>query len=340
MQEEEVSCTPAKSLSVTVPVFDEEQNVPILYERLAEVLETVGIPWEIIFVNDGSHDGSAAALDELATKDVRVRVVHFRRNFGQTAAMMAGVDFASGDVIIPIDADLQNDPRDIPGLLAKLDEGYDVVSGWRRDRKDHRLRRNMLSRVANRLISFISGVKLHDYGCTLKAYRREVIKDVRLYGEMHRFIPIYASWLGAKITEIPVTHHPRVHGKSKYGIERVIKVVFDLVVVKFLARYSEKPMYVFGTAGALSLFISFASGVWALYLKVVDGVSFIQTPLPLLVVMTGITGVMCFLMGLTAELVMRTYFESQSKATYLVSRVENLNSKVAAQRTNGIGSLL
>lgn len=335
-----MNCTAARSLSVTIPVFDEEQNVRILYERLIEVLETLGIPWELIFVNDGSRDGSAAALDELAAKDARVRVVHFRRNFGQTAAMMAGVDFASGDVIVPIDADLQNDPRDIPGLLAKLDEGYDVVSGWRRDRKDHRLRRNMLSRVANRLISFISGVKLHDYGCTLKAYRREVIKDVKLYGEMHRFIPIYASWLGANITEIPVTHHPRVHGKSKYGIERVVKVVFDLVVVKFLARYSEKPMYVFGTAGALSLFISFASGLWALYLKLADGVSFIQTPLPLLVVMTGITGVMCFLMGLTAELVMRTYFESQSKATYLVSRVENLSSKVAAQRTNGIGSAL
>jgi glycosyltransferase involved in cell wall biosynthesis len=302
------------------------------------VLETLEIPWEIIFVNDGSRDRSAAALDELAEKDTRVRVVHFRRNFGQTAAMMAGVDFASGEVIIPIDADLQNDPRDIPALLAKLDEGYDVVSGWRRDRKDYKLRRNFLSQIANRLISFISGVKLHDYGCTLKAYRRDVIKDVRLYGEMHRFIPIYASWFGAKITEIPVTHHPRVHGKSKYGIERVLKVVLDLIVVKFLARYSEKPMYVFGSAGLFSLLISLTSGLWALYLKVFERVSFVATPLPLLVVMTGITGIMCFLMGLTAELVMRTYFESQSKSTYLVARVQNSKADGSVAPTNATGS--
>jgi glycosyltransferase involved in cell wall biosynthesis len=331
-----VKSTMTRSISITVPVFDEEKNIPILYEKILEVLETIGIPWELILVNDGSRDGSASALDLLAAKDVRVRVVHFRRNFGQTAAMMAGVDFASGDVIIPIDADLQNDPRDIPNLLSKIEEGYDVVSGWRRDRKDHRVRRNFLSRLANRLISFISGVELHDYGCTLKAYRRDVIKDVRLYGEMHRFIPIYASWFGAKITEIPVTHHPRIHGKSKYGIERIMKVVLDLIVVKFLARYSEKPMYVFGSAGALSLSISFASGMWALYLKIFQDVSFIETPLPLLVVMTGITGIMCFLMGLTAELVMRTYFESQSKATYLVSRVENPKSQTAAPLANGI----
>jgi glycosyltransferase involved in cell wall biosynthesis len=298
-----------------------------LLERLRQVLDDQPIAWEIIFVDDGSHDGSGAILADLALTDDRVKVVKFRRNFGQTAAMMAGVDFSSGDVIIPIDADLQNDPRDIPLLLKKLEEGYDVVSGWRRDRKDARVRRNLLSRIANTLISWISGVRLHDYGCTLKAYRRRVIKDVRLYGEMHRFIPIYASWMGARITEIPVAHHPRAHGRSNYGVERILKVVLDLIVVKFLARYAEKPMYIFGTAGIISLLVSAASAAWAVYLKIVDGISFILTPLPLLFVLSAITGVMCILMGLTSELVTRTYFESQGKTTYLVSSTRNFDSR-------------
>lgn len=313
-------------ISITIPVFNEAESLPVLYKALLAVLEKLERPWEIIFVNDGSLDGSSEVLDRLAQQDSRVKVIHFRRNFGQTAAMMAGVDYASGDIIIPMDADLQNDPADIPQLLAKLDEGYDVVSGWRKERKDHALKRNFVSRLANRLISVISGVHLHDYGCSLKAYHKDVIKGVKLYGEMHRFIPIYASWFGARIAEISVTHHPRRFGSSKYGLERILKVVFDLMVVKFLARYAQKPMYIFGAVGALSLMIALFSGGWAIYLKIFKQVSLILTPLPLLVVLTTITGVMCFLMGLLAELVIRTYYEAQGKSTYLVAETRNLDS--------------
>jgi glycosyltransferase involved in cell wall biosynthesis len=327
MREEALDSDAPQLISVTVPVFNEAENLSTLYERLVAVLETQSIPWEVVFVDDGSRDASVQILEGIGERDRRIKVVRFSRNYGQTAAMMAGVDFASGDVIIPIDADLQNDPHDIPRLLEKLEEGFDVVSGWRRDRKDAAVRRNWLSRVANRVISFISGVPLHDYGCTLKAYRKGVIKDVRLYGEMHRFIPIYASWMGARIAEIPVDHHPRIHGKSNYGIERVLKVLLDLIVVKFLARYAEKPMYVFGMAAIISFLVSLGAGVWALYLKFFDGLSFIQTPLPLLFAMSSIMGVMCILMGLTAELVMRTYFESQGKRTYRVAGVRNLESR-------------
>lgn len=314
-------------ISVIIPVYNEDANLLNLYRQIRDVLQTLNQSWELILVNDGSTDHSQDRLDELSALDTSVKVITLRRNFGQTAAMMAGLDYATGDIIIPMDGDLQNDPHDIPRLLEKLEEGFDVVSGWRRVRHDSPIRRVFFSRLANRLISFISGVSLHDYGCSLKAYRRDVIKDVRLYGEMHRFIPIYASWFGARITEIPVTHHARQFGKSKYGMERTFKVVFDLMVVKFLSKYSQKPMYIFGTVGFLSLAISFFSGVWALYLKYVDGVSFISTPLPLLVVMTGITGFMCLLMGLLAELIIRTYYESQGKSVYLVSETRNLQRK-------------
>lgn len=314
-------------ISITVPVFNEVENLPLLYEALIRVLEPLEHSWEMIFVNDGSRDGSSEVLDRLAQKDPRVKVVHFRRNFGQTAAMMAGVNYSSGDIIIPMDADLQNDPADIPRLLAKLAEGYDVVSGWRKQRKDDALKRNFVSRLANRLISMISGVHLHDYGCSLKAYKKDIIKGVKLYGEMHRFIPIYASWFGARITEIPVSHHPRRSGNSKYGLERIMKVIFDLIVVKFLARYAEKPMYIFGSVGVLSFLAALFSGLWAVYLKIFGNTTFIQTPLPLLVVLTTITGIMCFLMGLLAELVIRTYYESQAKMTYLVAATRNFDSQ-------------
>jgi len=313
-------------ISITIPVYNEAENLPLLYERLRAILDQVASSWEIVLVNDGSSDNSGEILDNLAANDGRVKVIHFRKNFGQTAAMMAGVDHARGEVIIPMDADLQNDPQDIPRLLQKLDEGYDVVSGWRKDRKDQAMKRNFLSRVANRLISMISGVHLHDYGCSLKAYRRSVIKDVKLYGEMHRFIPIYASWFGARITEIPVAHYPRKFGRSKYGVDRVLKVLLDLIVVNFLARYGQKPMYVFGTVGVASLVLSFLSGIWAVYLKIFEGKDFITTPVPLLVVMTFLTGAMCILMGLLAELIMRTYFESQGKSTYLVGETRNLKA--------------
>lgn len=314
-------------ISIIIPVYNEEDNLPILHKKVSEVMESIGRKWEMVLINDGSSDNSRSVLDDLADKDNHVKVVHFRRNFGQTAAMMAGVDFAMGDIIIPMDGDLQNDPSDIPKLLSKLDEGYDVVSGWRKDRKDHPVKRNFVSRIANKLISKLSGVSLHDYGCSLKAYRKEVIKNVKLYGEMHRFIPIYASWQGARITEVPVTHHPRIHGVSKYGLERVLKVIFDLLVVKFLHQYAEKPMYIFGTAGLISLFIGFVSGIWALYLKFFEDVSFIQTPLPLLVVLTIITGIICILLGLQAELIVRTYYESQNKPVYLVEKTENIEAE-------------
>ncbi len=312
-------------VSITIPVFDEADNLPELSRRLLPVLEGLGRTWELIFIDDGSRDASAQRLDALARTDRRIKVIHLRRNAGQTAAMMAGFDHARGDIIVPMDADLQNDPEDIPALLAKLDEGFDVVSGWRQDRKDHTLRRNLPSRFANLLISAVSGVKLHDYGCSLKAYRRDVIKGVRLYGEMHRFIPVYASWLGARVAELPVRHHPRLAGISKYGLERVLKVVLDLVVVKFLDRYAQKPIYVFGGFGLVNFLVSLLAGIWAVYLKVFEHVSFVQTPLPLLVVMAAITGVMCFLLGLVAELVTRTWHESQHKSTYLVGVTRNLD---------------
>ena len=312
-------------ISIPIPIHNEYENISHLYQRTSTVLKALGRPWELILVNDGSTDGSAEVLDKLAADDHQVKVVHLRRNYGQTAAMMAGIDFASGDIIIPMDGDLQNDPVDIPRLLAKLDEGYEVVSGWRQARKDAKLTRNLPSSLANRLISIISGVHLHDYGCTLKAYHRSVLKEVKLYGEMHRFIPIYASWLGARVTEIPVTHHARQFGQSKYGLDRTVKVVLDLIVVKFLASFAQKPMYIFGGFGLVSLLISALSGVAALYLKVHGDVSFVQTPLPLLFVMAAITGVMCILMGLLAELLTRTYHESQDKPIYMVRLTRNVD---------------
>jgi len=311
-------------LSIVIPVYNEQDSLLPLHERLSTALENVGADYEVILVNDGSTDATDANLRTIAAKDSRYKVVSFRLNFGQTAAMMAGFDFASGDIIIPLDGDLQNDPADIPRLVSKLNEGYDVVSGWRRDRQDATLQRTLPSRAANWLISRISGVRLHDYGCSLKAYRRDVLKGVRLYGEMHRFIPIYASWQGGRVTEIPVNHFARVHGHSKYGLERIIKVVLDLIVVKFLANYANKPIYVFGGFGLLSVAVSLLSGIAALYLKFVEHVSFISTPLPLLVVLAFITGVMSILMGLIAEIIMRTYYESQGKQVYLVKETINL----------------
>ena len=311
-------------LSVTIPVYNEVENIAPLHERLVAALERLGKPFEIVMVNDGSTDGSEGALEALSARDARVKVVHFQRNFGQTAAMMAGIRYASGEIIVPMDGDLQNDPADIAKLLAKLDEGYDVVSGWRVDRKDDPIRRNFPSRVANWLISTLSGVHLHDYGCSLKAYRQHVVKGVKLYGEMHRFIPIYASWEGGRVTEVPVTHHPRIHGESKYGAERVIKVVLDLMVVQFLARYANRPIYLFGGIGIFAITLSILAGVWAVYLKFFESTSFIQTPLPLLVAMLFLTGGMSILMGLLAEIIMRTYYESQGKAVYLVKSTSNL----------------
>lgn len=309
------------SITIAVPILDEERNIPLLYERICAAMVDGGRSWEMVFVNDGSRDGSAHALDALAEADARVTIVHFRRNYGQTAAMMAALDIARGEIIVPMDGDLQNDPADIARLVAKLEEGFDVVSGWRKDRQDDAIRRNLPSRLANRLISRVSGVHLHDYGCSLKAYRRDVLDGVKLYGEMHRFVPVYAAWNGARVTELPVRHHARMHGESKYGLERVIKVVLDLLVVKFLFHYAGKPIYVFGGFGLLSLACSIVAGLWALCLKFFSATSLIQTPLPLLCVFLGAIGVLSLLMGLLAEMLNRTYHESQAKPVYRVARI-------------------
>lgn len=304
-------------LSLFLPVLDEEENLKPMHAKIAAALDALGKTAEVIYVDDGSTDKSLEILKEIAATDERVRVVSLRRNYGQTAAMSAGIDAAKGDILIPMDADLQNDPADISRLLDKLNEGYDVVSGWRKNRQDKLISRKIPSQIANRIISWIGGVKLHDYGCSLKAYRRDVIQDVKLYGEMHRFIPIYASWAGARVAEIPVDHHARTMGKSKYGISRTIKVVFDLMTIKFMASYQTKPIYVFGMFGMLAFFLSVISGIWAIVLKFY-GVSFIQTPLPVVTVVMLAISVQFFLMGLLAELSVRTYHESQDKAIYAV----------------------
>ena len=311
-------------ISITIPIYNEHGAIEALFAKIKEVMDRMGQPYEVIFVNDGSTDGSAAMLDGLAAKHPEAKVVHFRRNFGQTAAMMAGFDHASGEVIIPMDGDYQNDPEDIPKMLTKLEEGYDVCSGWRRDRQDNALQRNIPSMMANRLISAISGVQLHDFGCSLKAYRAEVVKDVRLYGEMHRFLPIYAKWHGARITELPVNHFARTTGHSKYGLERVTKVILDLVTVKFLDKYMMKPMYLFGFWAFASLAASLLFGGWAVYMRF-HGYYFTQTPLPMMAVFAFMTAVICILLGLLAEMITRTFHESQDKSIYLVKETRNLH---------------
>jgi glycosyltransferase involved in cell wall biosynthesis len=310
------SATPV--VSVVIPVFNEARSLPSLLDRLLAVLRGEELSFEIIAVNDGSSDDSLEILRRFAERTAELRVIDFCRNYGQTAAMMAGIDHASGNIIVPIDADLQNDPADIPALLETLEGGYDVVSGWRRERKDAPVRRTLVSRIANKLISYITGVRLHDYGCTLKAYRADIMRGVRLYGEMHRFIPIYASWMGARVTEIPVHHNPRQFGRSNYGLDRILKVILDLIVVRFLDRYFVKPIYLFGGFGILSVILSWVSFCLMIYLRVFEGISMILTPLPLLTVMTFLIGIISILMGLIAEMLVRTYFESQGRSVYFV----------------------
>ncbi|HLG14400.1 MAG TPA: glycosyltransferase family 2 protein [Blastocatellia bacterium] len=316
---------PRPELSVFLPVYNEEDNLEPLAARLMDSLESLGRTFEVIYVDDGSTDGSIAKLRELAARDSRVRIVVLRRNYGQTAAMSAGIDHARGEILIPMDADLQNDPADITRLLDKLDEGYDLVSGWRKDRKDGWLTRRLPSALANRLISAISGVRLHDYGCSLKAYRRDVLADVKLYGEMHRFIPVYAKWAGARVTEIPVDHHARRAGKSKYGLSRTTKVLFDLITIKFMSSYMTKPLYIFGWAGVVCLVVSFISLLGALYYRFVHDVHLNRMPLATLAMIMFAMGVQFVFMGLLAEMIVRTYHESQDKPTYLVRERINLD---------------
>jgi glycosyltransferase involved in cell wall biosynthesis len=309
------------TLSVIIPVYNEEECLPRLHDELRPVMESIGSSYEIIYVDDGSRDGSLAFLRDLAAREPEVKVIRFRRNFGQTAALAAGMEHARGDILVFLDADLQNPPSEIPKVLAKLDEGFDVVSGWRKNRQDAALMRKLPSRIANGLISYVSGVHLHDYGCTLKAYRREVMENVRLYGEMHRFIPAYAVWAGATITELPVEHRARAAGVSKYGINRTIKVILDLLTLKFLSSYSTTPIYLFGGMGAISIFLSFLVMLLVTYQKFFESLNMNRNPLLLLAGLLALTGVLLITQGLLAELVMRTYHESQGKTPYVIREI-------------------
>ncbi len=309
-------------ISVVAPLLDEQDNLPALYAQITGALAG-RYEYELIFIDDGSTDRSFEILKGFQAADPRVRVIRFRRNFGQTAALSAGFKYARGDVVVALDADLQNDPADIPRLVAKLDEGYDVVSGWRKVRHDDALTRRLPSRLANGLISSITGVHLHDYGCTLKAYRREILAEMRLYGEMHRFIPALASWSGARITECVVNHRPRTAGKAKYGLARTLKVILDLITVKFLGSFSTKPIYIFGGLGGLAAVGAMLSGLAVLYQKFLSPTHLAMNRNPLLVLTALlITATIQFiLMGLLAELLVRTYHESQNRPTYVIREI-------------------
>lgn len=316
------SHTRPKYLSVIVPVYNEEENIPLLHERLRQVLAQQHFSYEVLYIDDGSKDGTFAQLCRLTEKDKHVRVIRFRRNFGQTAAMAAGASYSAGEILVFMDGDLQNDPIDIPRLLAKIDEGYDVVSGWRKDRQDAHWRRKFPSLIANALISKITGVHLHDYGCTLKAYRYEAFRHVRLYGEMHRFIPAYIALAGASITEIEVTHHARQFGKSKYGISRVVRVILDLLTLKFLGSFSNRPLHAFGTIGLSSCALGAGVSAYALGRRVI-GSQRRASPTPLLslsLLFSGF-GLLNLMIGLLAEVLTRTYYEAQNKPTYVVRHV-------------------
>lgn len=305
-------------LSVVVPIYNEEESIPALYEQLTAALATLDRPYEIIAVDDGSRDRSFALLSELAAADPRLRVVRFRRNFGQTAAFAAGFDRARGMYIVTIDADLQNDPNDIPRLLERADEGYDVVSGWRANRQDPFLNRRLPSQIANRLISWATGVHLHDYGCSLKVYRADVVKNINLYGELHRFIPAIASWQGVAVTELPVNHHARRYGRSKYGIGRTTRVLLDLITVRFLLSYSTRPMQVFGAFGLITMLAGTLISLYLAFLKLAYNLSIGDRPLLLLGALLIIVGVQFIGFGLMGELIMRTYYETQHKPIYVV----------------------
>ncbi len=315
---------PIRSISVVVPIYNEEGSLPLLYEELVAVANRLPeIRMEFILVDDGSKDKSVDIIRSLGQKDSRVKGVFFKRNFGQTAAMSCGIKTATGDLIIPMDGDLQNDPADIPKFLEKINEGYSCVSGWRKDRKDDLFFRKLPSWIANGIISVMTGVHLHDYGCSLKAYSRDIIQDVELYGEMHRFIPAYAVWSGAKVTEIVVNHRARRFGVSKYGLSRIFKVMLDLIVVKFLTNYFNKPMHFFGAIGFLALGIGGLAEMAAIVLRFY-GIHLVQTPLPIVGAMFVIVGVQLILFGLMAEVLMRTFYESKGRRAYAIRETVNL----------------
>jgi len=311
-------------LSIVLPVFNEEENIELQYNRIADAVNPLKLSYEIIFVDDGSSDRSAELLRGIARKDKKVKVVLFRRNFGQTGAMAAGVHYSKGDIIVFMDSDLQNDPGDIGKLIDKINEGYDVVSGWRVDRKDKLISRKIPSRIANRLIARVTGVPLHDLGCSLKAYRGDLLRQVKLYGEMHRFIPVHTSWIGARIAEVPVRHHARQFGESKYGIKRTFKVILDLVTVKFMSSFFTKPMHLFGGTGLVLFMLSIISGVTVVCMKLFLHMNMIRNPLLLLTVMLIILSILFLQIGILAEIMIRIYHESQNKTPFSIKETINI----------------
>ena len=313
-----------KKVSLIIPAYNESTSLKVLLDELGYFLKGFQYNYEVIFVDDGSTDNSFNVLKEASLNNPNFKVIRLRRNFGQSAALLAGIDYSTGDVIVPLDADLQNDPNDIPKLLNLITEGYDLVSGWRRNRQDRTIDRKIPSMLANKLISLVSGVKLHDYGCSLKAYRREILSGFRLYGELHRFLPICASWNGAKVTEIEVNHKPRIFGKSKYGLSRTYKVILDLIVLKFLSDFSTKPIYFFGGFSSVCFMFSVLLTGWSFYLKLFKHIDLDATPLLIFSAVFVIVAVQLLIMGILADLVMRTYFESQDKKTYQVKDAVNL----------------
>jgi len=305
-------------ISIVIPIYNEEANIEKLTESILTALSD--IEYEVLFINDGSTDNSEKEIQEKIKSNSHIKLINLRRNYGQTAAMQAGFDHSKGNIVIPMDGDLQNDPKDIPMLIEKINEGYDVVSGWRKIRSDKKFTRIIPSKIANMLISKISGIHLHDYGCTLKAYRKDILNDIKLYGEMHRFIPIYASWEGAKVTEVAVHHHPRTAGKTKYGLSRIPRVILDLLVIRFFDKSLDRPIHLFGQFGLLLFFIAFLLSILAIFLKIFMNISFILTPLPLLVVFFTMSGLLCIFLGLVAEIQSRIYFESINRPVYLVRK--------------------
>ena len=312
-------------LSVIIPVYNEADNVKFLIKKITDCLKDY--KYEVLFINDGSTDNTEKIIEEIIKLDDRIVCINFKRNYGQTAALQAGFDYSKGKIIVALDGDLQNDPKDIPKLISKINEGFEVVSGWRKKRKDDALSRVLPSKIANYIISKITGVKLHDYGCTLKAYKKEVVKDIKLYGEMHRFIPIYAFWEGAKVSEVVVSHNPRYSGKSKYGISRVPKVMLDLMVVKFFDKLISRPIHLFGKLGFWLITLGLLFSVYAIWLKIFKDISFILTPLPLLIIFFLLSGMLCVLLGIIAEIQSRIYFQAGENKSYLVRNIINISRK-------------
>ncbi len=308
-------------LSVVIPFYNEAKNIPIIFDELFQVLEPTKWSWEILAIDDGSIDATFSLLNQEALQRYHVKVVHLRKNFGQTAALSAGFDLAEGDIIITMDGDLQNDPKDIPSLVNKIEEGYDIVSGWREKRQDPFFSRRLPSIIANKMISWVTGVKLHDYGCTLKAFKREVTKNIRLYGELHRFIPAVASWMGVTIAEIPVNHRSRKYGRSKYGISRTIRVLLDLITVKFLLTYSTRPIHVFGMWGILAGLAGFGLAGYLTIQRLFFAIPLANRPILLLAILLIFIGIQFISMGLLGELQVRTYHESQGKPIYYIKEI-------------------